>query len=99
MTVTDGKKVLMKSLAHVWSQYKIVLILFICIMRTKTLSGRVRKPSDHIVFYYLCVFAFLIALKNEVTWEVQAIVVIDSLIGKRCGCRDIVLSDQTLNRS
>jgi hypothetical protein len=99
MAIADRKEVLMECLAHIRSQYKIVLILLVGVVDAEALTRRVRKSCDYIVFnnFGALVRFVLLYAKWAVRGILNPIMVIDSLIGETSRLRDHTASDQALN--
>jgi len=75
---------LMKRLAHVWSQNEIVLIFLIDIIHTESLPRRVCKSCDNIMTDHFCFLVFVESLYLEwiLSSVLNAIVVVDSLLSE-----------------
>jgi hypothetical protein len=82
MPITYGKEMLMKSLAHIWSEYKVILILFVSIMDTKAFPSRICKPCYNVILYNFGTFIRFIFFdpKGTIFGILDPIVVVDSLI-------------------
>lgn len=52
MTIANGKKMLVVSLANIGRQYEIVLVLFVYVVDAEAFSSGVCESSDHIVLDY-----------------------------------------------
>lgn len=87
MSITNSKKVLMECLTYIWCQYKVILILFICIMNTKSFACWIRKPCYNIIFYNFKTFLSFLFLKSK--WMAcrifNSVMIINPLIWKWCG--------------
>ena len=99
MAIADRKEVLMECLAHIRSQYKIILILLVGVVDAEALTRRVRKSCDYIVFndFGALVRFVLLYAKWAVRGVLNPIMVVDSLIGETSRLRDHTASDQALN--
>ena len=89
MTITHSKKMLMKCLANIRCQYKVILVFLICIVNTKPFSCWICESRYNIIFYYFKTFLSFFFLKPEwmTCWIFNSIVIIDSLIRERCRLR------------
>jgi hypothetical protein len=90
MTITNSKKVLMKCLTYIWSQYEIILILFICIMNTESFTSWICKSCNDIIFYDFKTFLSFLLLKPK--WMscriLNSIMIIYPLIWEWCRLRN-----------
>jgi hypothetical protein len=86
MTIAYREKMLMESLTHIWSQYKVILILFVRIVNTVPLSCGVSKSRYHISIYTLRPFIFIkpFDFKRCLCSVLNSIVVVYSLVRKNC---------------
>lgn len=85
MTIKNCKIMLVKCLTHIWGQYEVILVLFVCIVDAKTLTSWICKPCDHIAIKNLCIFVILRLFKFdqfERVWLriLNSVIIIDSLI-------------------
>lgn len=89
MSITNSKKMLMKCLAYIWCQYKVILILFICIMNTKSFACWISESCDNIIFYNFKSFLpfFLLKSKRMACWILNSIMIINPLIWEWSGLR------------
>jgi hypothetical protein len=88
--ITNSKKVLMKCLTYIWSQYEIILILFICIMNTESFTSWICKSCNDIIFYDFKTFLSFLLLKPK--WMscriLNSIMIIYPLIWEWCRLRN-----------
>ena len=82
MSITYREEMLVESLAHVWCQNKVVLVLLICIVNAEPLTSRIRKSSDNVRLYYFGPFVRLVFFYPEGRpWSVlNPVVVINALV-------------------
>ena len=90
---------LVKFLAHVWSQHEIVLVLFVCITDTETFTRRVGKPGYNIGLNDLSPFTFLIFFNSK--WRIlcvaYSIIVIYALVCKSLRLQVHSILEEALN--
>ena len=82
MSITDRKEMLVESLAHVWCQNEVVLVLLICIVNAEPLTSRICESSDDVRLYYFGPFVRLVFFYPEGRpWSVlNPVVVVDALV-------------------
>jgi hypothetical protein len=65
VAIQNSKEMLVEFLTHIWSQHKIVLILFICVTDAKSFARGVCKPGDNVGLDDFGSLAFLVLFDPE----------------------------------
>ena len=73
---------LVESLAHVWCQDKVILVLLVRVVNAEPLTSRIRESGDDVRLYYFGPFVRLVFFYPEGRpWSVlNPVVVVDTLV-------------------
>jgi len=90
VAIANCEEMLVESLAHVRSQYEVILVFLIHIVNAEAFPSRICESCDYVVLYVLDSFAVLVLLEAEWgRWCIfDAVVIIYPLVRKAGRLRD-----------